>query len=136
MSEDIRWKQRFSNYKKALKRLNENVRIFDEENMENFVLEAMIKCFELSYELAWNTMKDYISYKGFKKEIHGSRDSIRAAVNFHLIENEDTWMDMIEDRNRASHAYDEENAQILAKTIPSLYIDLLNKFEKKMDEIE
>jgi nucleotidyltransferase substrate binding protein (TIGR01987 family) len=78
-------------------------------------------------------MKDFVSYKGVAKEIHGSRDSIRYALQFNIIENGQMWIDMIEDRNRAAHAYDENNAAGLTKRIIEFYVEEFNKFENKMD---
>jgi len=99
---------------------------------EHIAMEAIIKCFELSFELAWQTMKDFISYKGFVRDIYGSRDSIRSALQFDLIENGQTWMDMIDDRNRAAHAYDETNARYLSNRVIEFYRGEFLKFEEKM----
>jgi len=142
MDADTRWKQRFSNYKKALKQLNDTARFFEKCQTENdktaekVALEALIKCFEFTFELAWQTMKDFVYYKGFTKEVHGSRDSIRSAVQFNIVKNGQTWIDMIDDRNRAAHAYDESNAADLTKTIMERYLEEFNEFENKMDGIE
>ncbi|MCL1947888.1 MAG: nucleotidyltransferase substrate binding protein [Chitinivibrionia bacterium] len=139
MDADIRWKQRFSNYKKALLRLNETALFFEKSQTNGdkvavkVALEALIKCFEFTFELAWQTMKDFVSYKGVAKEIHGSRDSIRYALQFNIIENGQMWIDMIADRNRAAHAYDEDSATGLTKRIIEFYIEEFNKFETKMD---
>ncbi len=56
-NEDIRWKQRFSNYTKALEQLKEFIEKGDELNKHE--KQGMIKAFEYTYELAWNTIKDY-----------------------------------------------------------------------------
>ena len=72
------------------------------------------------------------SYKGFEQNIHGSRDSIRAAHQFDLIEDGQIWMDMIDDRNHAAHAYDEINAKYLANRIVEYYRGKFVKFEEKM----
>jgi nucleotidyltransferase substrate binding protein (TIGR01987 family) len=142
MEADIRWKQRFSNYKIALQRLDETIVFFENSQAnkditaERVALEALIKCFEFTFELAWQTMKDFVSYNGFVKEVYGSRDSIRSAQQFNLIENGQLWIDMIEDRNRAAHAYDEENATSLAKRITELYFEEFNKFKNKMGGLE
>jgi len=135
---DIRWKQRFTNYKKAHGRLKNAVTFFEENRGGDDVyiaMEALIKCFEFTFELAWQTMKDHISYKGYVKDIHGSRDSIRAALQFDFISEGQLWMDMIDDRNRAVHAYDEENAQFLANRITEYYSGEFAKFEEKMETL-
>ncbi|MCL2219042.1 MAG: nucleotidyltransferase substrate binding protein [Chitinispirillia bacterium] len=132
---DIRWKQRFANYKKAHGRLRKNV-VFFENNRSGddlyTAMEALIKCFEFTFELAWQTMKDYISYNGYSKDINGSRDSIRAAIQFDLTGDGQLWIDMVSDRNRAAHAYDEENAMYLADRIIEHYTGEFAVFEEKM----
>jgi nucleotidyltransferase substrate binding protein (TIGR01987 family) len=136
---DIRWKQRFANYKKAHDQFKKTAVFFDEKSgcgIEGDVaMEALIKCFELTYELAWQTMKDYISYKGHVEALHGSRDSIRAALEFDLIKNGQLWIDMIGDRNRAAHTYDEHNAASVARKIADFYRGEFAAFEEKMDSL-
>jgi len=134
---DVRWKQRFANYKKAHDRFKRAADFFERKTGESaeadIAMEALIKCFEFTFELAWQSMKDFISYKGYVKEIYGSRDSIRAALQFDLINNGQMWMDMVDDRNRAAHAYDETNANDLVGRIAVCYSGEFEKFEEKME---
>ena len=134
---DIRWKQRFANYKKAHGRFKKTAAFFDGKTgaEADIALEALIKCFEFTFELAWQTMKDFISYKGYVKDIYGSRDAVRAAQQFGLIGDGQTWMDMVDDRNRAAHAYDESNANYLASRIIGYYCGEFAKFEEKMEAL-
>ena len=79
--EDIRWKQRFSNYQKALQRLKDNIEYFSTFLAENttpadILKQGLIQSFEFTHELAWNVMKDYAVYQG-NSEIKGSRDAVR-----------------------------------------------------------
>jgi hypothetical protein len=49
-------KQRFSNYKKVLSQLS---KFFDKgEQLNEMEQQGLIKAFEYTYELAWNTLKD------------------------------------------------------------------------------
>ena len=63
--EDIRWKQRFQNFRRAFSHLRsiserkENINEFSDEE-----LELIVKRFEYTFELAWKTLKDYIEYLG------------------------------------------------------------------------
>lgn len=99
-----RWKQRFENYKKALLQLNEAVEAYDEKS-PNIIKEGVLQRFEFTHELAWKVLKDYLEYEGHQN-ITGSRTATRLAFNIGLIQDGQTWMDMIESRNRTVHAYD------------------------------
>ena len=101
--EDIRWEQRFSNFNKAVLKLEESVNYIkhnylndqdelDDENLENVVeeliKEGLIQRFEYTHELAWNVMKDYAFFQG-NSTIGGSRDATREAFKLQIIENAD-----------------------------------------------
>jgi nucleotidyltransferase substrate binding protein (TIGR01987 family) len=111
--DDVRWKQRFSNYKNALAQLT----LFIEKKELNILeKQGLIKSFEYTYELAWNTLKDYLEYQGISGLI-GSRDTIRASFKEGLIEDGAIWMNMIESRNRTSHTYNEDIANEIEQKI-------------------
>ena len=66
---DIRWIQRLNNYRKALNRLTQAVRIVagqmgSEEEIDDLLKEGLIQRFEYTHELAWKVMKDYAEYQG------------------------------------------------------------------------
>ena len=88
--EDIRWKQRLSNYQKALQRLKDNIEYFSTFLAENItpadiLKQGLIQSFEFTHELAWNVMKDYAVYQG-NSEIKGSRDAVRYSAQVGLID--------------------------------------------------
>jgi hypothetical protein len=58
--EDIRWEQRFSNFRKALSQLT---RFIEKGDLSELEQQGLIKAFEYTFELAWNTMKDYLEYQ-------------------------------------------------------------------------
>ncbi len=131
---DIRWEQRFSNYRKALKNLNKAIEIVknkyykeidnDSENiddefiydLEEIIKEGLIQRFEYTYELAWNLMKDYAEYQG-ETDIKGSRDATRIAFKMNLIKDSETWMDMLMARRSTSHTYNQETAEEIKQKI-------------------
>ncbi|MBL7764464.1 MAG: nucleotidyltransferase substrate binding protein [Chitinophagaceae bacterium] len=130
MSQDIRWKQRFANYEKALAHLQEAATFFDQEPME-IIKEGTIQRFEFTHELAWRVMKDYLEYQGFQS-VMGSRDATREAFKYGLLEEGQVWMDMIESRNRTVHAYDAAILQQEYEKIVTSYAPLFEKFLFKM----
>lgn len=61
---DIRWKQRFSNYRLALSRLAEGVSLAHQRPLSELEKQGLIQAFEFTHELAWNVMKDFFAYQG------------------------------------------------------------------------
>jgi nucleotidyltransferase substrate binding protein (TIGR01987 family) len=136
IDKDIRWEQRFSNYRKALNKLSEAIQYIQNEFIELGVLdeiikEGLIQRFEYTYEMAWNVMKDYALYQGVT-EITGSRDAIRYAFSAGLITQGEVWMEMIKSRIKTSHTYNEETANEIYLKIIEEYFEAFNEFEKTM----
>lgn len=95
---DIRWKQRFLNYQKALAQLAEAHALNQQRGLSKLEQKGLIQAFEHTYELAWNMLKDYLAYQGIKNLI-GSRDTIREAFNRELIDDSEGWMKMLIEQN-------------------------------------
>lgn len=132
---DIRWMQRFDNYRKALARLTQavtivSVRMYEDRSVDELLKEGLIQRFEYTHELAWKVMKDYAEYQGYT-EIRGSRDALRKAFEMELIDDR-RWMDSIADRNLTSHNYDDETAEEIYESIIKTYYPLFLSFEQKM----
>lgn len=136
---DIRWKQRFSNYVKALQKLEEAVLYIQNNTLSektNFVLdeilkEGLIQRFEYTHELAWNLMKDYAFYQG-NSIIGGSRDATREAFSLQLVSDGHVWMEMIKSRNETSHLYNQEIADEVFSKIINLYYPAFLEFKSTM----
>ena len=135
MDEDIRWKQRFQNYKKALVTLKNAVELSETRDLTDLEKQGMIQGFEFTFEMAWNVMKDFLEEQGINGII-GSKGAIRHAFDKGLIEDGQVWMDMIKDRILAAHSYDEETAMDIVSAIIDKYYYQLNLFAKKMGSFE
>ncbi|PZV03480.1 MAG: hypothetical protein DCF23_09310 [Cyanobium sp.] len=70
----------------------------------------MIKAFEVTFELGWNTLCDLLASEG-TTDLVGSRGTIREAFRVGLITDGTTWMAMIQDRNLTSHTYNKATLQ-------------------------
>jgi nucleotidyltransferase substrate binding protein (TIGR01987 family) len=116
MTEDIRWKQRFSNYLKALQTLAEAVELARQRPLSKLEQQGLIQGFEFTHELAWNVLKDYLDAQGFVGLV-GSKNATRQAFKDALIEDGDAWMDMIKARNLTSHTYNTDVALGIASDI-------------------
>ncbi|MDY0321758.1 MAG: nucleotidyltransferase substrate binding protein [Arcobacteraceae bacterium] len=129
--EDIRWKQRFSNYCFALSQLKSAVELFRIRELSLLEEQGVIQAFEYTHELAWNTMKDFFEYQG-NFSIKGSRDATKEAFKNQLIGDGEIWMDMIQARNLTSHAYDRNMAKKVVDEIVNVYFEEFIKFEQLM----
>jgi nucleotidyltransferase substrate binding protein (TIGR01987 family) len=130
MQEDIRWKQRFQNYGKALMLLEEAVDANRTAERE-LIKAGIIQYFEFTHELAWKVMKDFLEYEGMTG-IVGSRSATREAFNKGLIEEGQAWMDMLETRNITVHAYDPLIITEAFEQIVNINVVLLRKFHQTM----
>lgn len=135
MTQDIRWQQRLNNYEKALSQLTDAVGLSLQRELSDLEKQGLIQAFEFTHELAWNTLKDFLEYKG-QSGIYGSRDATRKAFELELIEDGDSWMQMIQNRNRSSHTYNQKVMQEIIEAILTAYhkqflllADKLNKLK-------
>ena len=120
MTQDIRWKQRFNNYLKALQTLDEAYALTQTRALSRLEQQGLIQSFEFTHERAWNVLKDYLSNQGITGLI-GSRDATRSAFKNGLVTEGDDWMRMIADRNLTSHTYDQATAQAIVDNILARY---------------
>ena len=125
---DIRWRQRFSNYQKALAQL---ARFTQQSPLNELEEQGLIQCFEYTHELAWKTLKDFLAERG-NADIFGSKDATRAAFKLGLIEDGTGWMAMIQDRNQTSHTYNQATAKAIVNNITQHFFTLFCKLEQKL----
>ena len=131
ITKDIRWIQRFNHFKKAL---NQLTKFIEKGKLNELEQQGVIQSFEYTYELAWNTLKDYFEHQG-ETGIHGSRDAFRLAFKRGLIEDGETWMDMIESRALTTHAYNEDVAKAIADKIFNRYFSEFQTLRTKMESL-
>ena len=134
-TQDVRWIQRFSHFKKALSQLREAVELARQRPLTKLEGQGMIQAFEFTHELAWNTLKDFLDESGYEK-IYGSKDATRAAFKAELIKNGQAWMKMINSRNLTSHTYEEATAAEIVSAIQSIYFAEFEALQVKMEELQ
>jgi nucleotidyltransferase substrate binding protein (TIGR01987 family) len=122
--QDIRWKQRFDNLQSAYQRLQHAIQVNEQTPNNDLIQMALIKAFEMTFELSWKTMKDYLNYNGIDVKL--PREVIKQAFANDIIVNGQLWMDMLEDRNLMAHTYDEARAIKAVNHICQHYIAGLN----------
>ena len=101
-NQDIRWKQRFDNFKQAYMRLQEATEM---SNLNELERNGLIQRFEFTIELAWKVMKDFLEEKGFLFK-PSPKDTFRQAQEAKYIDFAQELIDGLNIRNELSHDYD------------------------------
>ena len=126
---DIRWKQRFENFERSFKLLNQYIKIEKPSEIER---AGGIQFFEMSFELAWKMMKDYLESEGYN--VKSPRETIKQAFQYGLIEDGYIWIEGLDDRNLTVHTYDEETADLVDDKIKNIYFAIMEKLYIKLKE--
>ena len=134
MDEQIRWKQRLSQYKLALSNLREAVNLHKVRELTKLEEQGFIKAFELVHELAWLVIKDFYKAQG-ETSIQGSRDAFRLAFQRGLIQNGDTFMKSIKSRQLTVYTYNESTADQIHDDILNLYFKEFEALELKLIDV-
>lgn len=132
--QDIRWKQRFSNYTKAMQNLTKAVELSNKRELSDLEKQGLIQSFEFTHELAWNVLKDYLEEKGISGVI-GSKDASREAFKVGLIEEGEDWMNMIKARNLTSHTYNANVANEIVNNILQHFYPAFKSMAKKFTSL-
>ena len=104
------------------------------EALNQLEREGVIQRFEYTFELAWNTLKDRLEYDGIVLHTVTPRSVIRQAFQSGFIENAETWVDMLTDRNLSSHTYDAARIEAVLGNIRDRYLALLNDLYQRLME--
>lgn len=122
--------EKLHDYKRVSARLNEAVKL----NLDDaIIIDGVIQRFEFTFELSWKLMKIYLEYTGIS-EMKSPRAVIREAFSYGLIEDGEQWIDMMVDRNKTSHLYDEDEAKLIYDKVKEYYNIILSKLAERMEK--
>jgi len=126
LDKDIRWKQRFQNFRRAFSLLRQVLEERDIHSFSDLEQEGIIQRFEYTFELGWKTFKDYLDYSGIVIGEATPRKIIKecAARNIFAAAgiNPETYMNMMLERNALSHTYDAERFKQALVRIQGQYL--------------
>ena len=128
--EDIRYRQRFENFEKSFLKLQDALDIVEPSDIEK---AGIIQYFEISFELSWKLMKDYLLYLGY--DVNSPRESIKRAFSIGLIDDGEEWLNALVDRNLTVHTYNQEQADEIYKKIANVYYNLLKNLYNKFKDL-
>lgn len=116
--------QIYQDLKQAIKRLNEALSL----QKTKISRDSAILRFQLCFDLAWKAIKVYIKAQGL--DCYSPKSCFQTAFQLGLIEYEEKWLEMIEDRNRIAHTYAEETAERIYSRLKD-YFKLLKDLSSK-----
>ena len=114
-------------FSRAIVRLEEVLEL----DKTDITRDSAIKRFEICFDLAWKSIKNYARNEGV--ECNSPRMCFKTAFKLNLIDYDEKWLKSIEDRNTTSHLYNEKSADQVYQRLPeyrSLFKSLLSRLEK------
>jgi len=145
IDKDIRWSQRFQNYRRAFSLLRSALEDREISEYSPLEQEGIVQRFEYTFELGWKTFKDYLEYSGSAPMETTARSVIKECAATGIFNDAgidgNVYLEMILSRNTLSHVYDFERfADIIVKIKNKYLLELekeytffMNKEIKKND---
>ncbi|HJV15921.1 MAG TPA: nucleotidyltransferase substrate binding protein [Bacillales bacterium] len=126
---DTRWRQRFENFERSFKLLE---KYSNQEIKSELERAGIIQFFEMTFELSWKVLKDYLESQGY--DVKSPRETIKQAFQIGLIEEGHPWMDALSKRNLTTHTYDEALAIKFVDEIIEVYVPIFKSLYVKLSK--
>lgn len=94
-------------------------------------LAGIVKSFEFVFELSWKSIQAFAAFNG--QEVNSPRSAFKVAFQLQYVADPQIWIDILEDRNRTVHTYDENFAREMCLRIQDRY---LPEFEKLFENLK
>jgi nucleotidyltransferase substrate binding protein (TIGR01987 family) len=94
--------------------------------------DASIQRFEFTFELAWKSVALAAQRQGI--DVASPRRAWQTAFQLGWIDDDLLWLDMLQDRNRASHSYREATAEKIFARLPGYAAALQSLLERLRTE--
>ena len=125
-----KFKDKYAHFVDAVNRLKEALQDYENHPLST-IRDGVIQRFEFCTELAWKTTREYLIEQGYT-EINSPKSVMKQAYADHLIEDETSWLELLNDRNITSHLYDEESAQEIFENIKDKYVSLFERLRLRI----
>ncbi|MBD3317529.1 MAG: nucleotidyltransferase [Chitinivibrionales bacterium] len=129
MLKESRWKQRFTNFERSFRLLEQTAAKAELNEAER---AGLIQFFEMAFELARQTVKDYLQAEGY--QVKTPRETLKQAFQIEMLEDGHAWMEALEDRNLTAHTYDEATSLLVETKIRRNYLPALTRLYHYLQE--
>lgn len=117
-----RWLQRLENYSKALNALIEAALWNDERTLSDLEKAGFVQRYEITWELGWKVMADYLVAHQTPPKSFTATMSIRGALAAAVIDDGDIWFAAGDLRYALSHTYSADKRDEAVETIRDRYL--------------
>lgn len=124
--------KKYENFCKSLSNLKEGAEL----NEPYTIVEqtGIAALFEICFEQSWKLMKLIIEEHGrYDEKIGSPRAIIKLAYQCGLIENSESWLEMLEARNILAHTYSDEQALSIIRRLEPEFIPLFDALKTEID---
>jgi len=127
---NVRWRQRFDNFKKSYQLLEKYSSLELTSEIEK---AGLIQFFEITFDLALKVLKDYLEAQGYI--VKSPRETIKQAYQMEVIDDGHVWIEALSSRNLTTHTYDEQFTEKFVQDIQQVYFPLFKSlYEKLLEE--
>lgn len=131
--ETPRWHFRFDNFLSTISLLQAAVDKLATTGLSDLEKAGTIQRFEICWELAWKSMRDYLANSGAALDIPSPINVVRAAFQINLIADGDAWVAAMKARNLMAHEYDCDAFENTVFDIRDRYLPLLLALREKLE---
>lgn len=125
--------KKYENFCKALENLKSCLEIAQPYSIAEQT--GITGLFAICFEQSWKLMKEILEYHGYFTQRLGSpKMIIKSAYQCGMVNNEKSWIDILETRNTLAHTYDEEKAIAAIEKILSEYIPAFEELQQNIEE--
>ncbi len=124
--------EKYKYFTDAVARLREALDDYKKTPLDS-VRDGTIQRFEFCTELAWKTMREYLLDQGYTN-INSPKAVVKQAFAFGMIQDQQAWIKLLDDRNLTSHVYDEATAKAIFERIENQHLALFDEALTYMKE--
>jgi len=103
-----------------------------EQAEDDLEKDGTIQRFEFTVELLWKTFKIVLQYNGI--DCSSPRNCVKEAFKNGFLEDDEVILDMLEDRNKSSHIYDEQVSEEIFQRVKNVYVTYVERAVKLLRE--
>ncbi len=124
--------QKVNRFLKDFENALNNLKIGVQTAADDLSIDGAIKRFELCYELSWKLIKSFLEDRGII--CRNPKACFKEAYLNGLIDDEQIWLQMIDDRNYLVHTYTFEKSREIFERIKVYYLDCFIYLYNKVRE--